>query len=416
MSDKDQERYTFVAVLDNGYFQQKSYNVLDYEAIAAHIERNLGKDTYITPNEFKRPTSHTKDNVGTLKEIFIDIDDHMSGGFTLQSAEALVWYLEPHFNKEIPTPSKVIFSGRGLHYYVSLTNETDIAKYELVAKRIAAIIDNYVGQYNVLGHAEIHTDKAAIGAERLIRAEGTYNTKAKACATRIYESKTQYSLNDLIDNFIPTLHEISTGTKSATQALNEATGRVYKPCRKEYTLTTWLYAALDDLKTIQSHRNDNIRLTNGVYQIGNTGRRNVMLFCFGLLCKAAYNNTLEVYESMVAFNKHYTCLLDDREVETVYRHVIGHNYKAPKAQTLIEKLNILPEEQRMLKTLISKPEVKRRKRLSDSRYKAARTAQRAKQKDSVMLQARALHLAGYSYKAIAQSLNISVGSAFNYCK
>lgn len=415
MSDKDQERYTFVAVLDNGHFQQVPYNVFDYDAIKAHIERNIGKDTYITPNEFKLPTSRTRDNVGTLREIFIDIDDHMRG-FTLQEAEDLVWYLEPHFNRDIPTPSKVIFSGRGVHYYISLPNETDISKYDLVAPKIATLIDDYVGQYNVLGHATMHTDKAAIGAERFIRAEGTYNPKANTYATRIYESKTQYSLNDLIDNFIPALYEISTGTKSATEALNEATGRVYKPCRKEYTLTTWLYAALDDLKTIQSHRNDTVRLTNGVYQIGNTGNRNVMLFCFGLLCKAAYNNTLEVYESMVSFNKHYTCLLDDREVETVYKHVIGHNYKAPKAQTLIEKLNILPEEQRMLKTLISKPEVQRRTLQRVKIYKAQKRAQRAKQKDSVMLQARTLHLAGYSYKAIAQQLNISVGSAFNYCK
>jgi hypothetical protein len=416
MSTKDQERYMFVAVLDSGGMQQKPYNVLDYEAIRTHIERNIGKDTYITPNEFKLPTSRTKDNVGTLKEIFIDIDDHMSGGFTQQSAEEIVEQLQDHFNKEIPTPSKVIFSGRGLHYYISLTNETDVAKYELVAKRIATVIDDYVGRYKVLGHAEIHTDKAAIGANRLIRAEGTYNTKANASTTRIYNSSAQYSLNDLIDNFIPALHEISTGTKSATEALNEATGRVYKPYRKEYTLTTWLYAAIDDLKTIQSHRNDNVRLTNGAYKVGNVGARNVMLFYFGLLCKKAYNNTLEVYESMVAFNKHYTHLLDDLEVETVYKHVIVYNYKAPRAQTMIDKLNILPEEQRALRTLISKPEVQRRKRLSDSRYKAARTAQRAKQKDSVMLQARTLHLAGYSYKAIAQSLNISVGSAFNYCK
>jgi len=415
MSDKDQERYMFIGVLDRESMQQVPYNVLDYEAIRTHIERNIGKDTYITPNEFKTPYSRTKDNVGTLKEIFIDIDDHMRG-FTLQDAEVIVAQLQDHFNKEIPTPSKVIYSGRGLHFYVGITNETDIAKYELVAKKIAAVIDDYVGQYNVLGHAVLHLDKGAIGAERFIRAEGTYNPKAHTYTTRIYESDAQYSLNDLIDNFIPALQEISTGTKSATEALNEATGQIYKPYRKDYTLATWLYAALDDLKAIQSHRNDNIRLNNGVYQVGNIGTRNIMLFYFGLLCKKAYNNTLEVYESMIAFNEHYTHLLDDREVEAIYKHVIGYNYKAPRTQTIIDNLNILPEEQKPLKTLISKQEVQRRKSLRDRRYKAQKRAQRAKQKDSVRLQARSLHLAGNSYKAIAQQLNISVGTAFNYCK
>jgi len=417
MRDQEQERYMFVGILNGKIMQQTPYNVIDYEAIKAHIERNKGKNTYITPNEFKQPTSRTKDNIGLLKEIFIDIDDHLSGGFTLEGAKIITAQLQDHFNRDIPTPSKIVYSGRGLHYYISLTDEKDIAKYELVARRIAAIIDNCVGQYNVLGHAEIHPDNAAIGAERFIRAEGSYNTKAKAYTTRTFESKSQYSLNDLIDNFIPTLQDISTGRKDAIKALNEATGQVYRPYRKEYTLTTWLYAALDDIKTIQTNRNSNIRLNNGKYQItGNTGTRNIMLFYFGLLCKKAYNDSLEVYESMKAFNKYYSHILDDQEVQAVYKNVMTHNYKAPRAQTLIDKLDITQDEQISLKTIISKPEVKRRKRISDSRYKSVRTAQRASKKDSIKLQARSLHLAGLSYKEIAQSLNISVGTAFNYCK
>ena len=415
------DRYTFVALQTKEGFKQMPFNVMDQYAIQSIIKEHYGKDTYITPNEFKTPASRTKDNVALVKDIFIDFDFHLQGGFTLGEAQALLELLTPSFNRSIPTPSKVIHSGRGVHFYIEIEPDKDIAKYELTAKAIAKVVDNAVAECNPLINAKLELDKN-IGAERLIRAEGSYNTKAQTSVTAIYRSGAVYDLDTLITDFIPELTPIKTGGSiKPNDMLNYGHYKRFKGYSIEYNALTWLYAVLDDLKTLQAMRNGNVRVGKDKhltpkYFMGNDGLRNTMLFNFGVACKYAFNDATTVFESMMAFNEGYTRILDKVEVEATYKSVVTKSYRTPKNKTLIETLNITADEQLQLKTLIGHDEIKRRKRLSDKRYKTKRTIKKQLEKSNLKAQAIMMHSSGMSYRYISKALNISLGSVHNYLK
>jgi hypothetical protein len=156
-----------------------------------------------------------------------------------------------------------------------------------------------------------------------------------------------------------------------------------------------------------------------VYKLGNHGTRDYMLLFYGALCQREYNNSQTIYNKMCELNELFKQVPDDhidsRELQKIYKHLVRSDY-TPSNAAMINYFKISSDEMQLLETIINKPEVKRRKSIRDSRYKASKAAERAKQKDSIKLQARSLHLTGLSYKEIAQSLNISVGTAFNYCK
>ena len=415
------DRYVFLTTAQDNW-QPQPYSVMDHAGIEAYIEQNRHhKDTYITPNEFKDRTSNTKDNIAVLKAIVLDFDDHWQG-MSLQQAQALVGLMQDRFNKDIPNPYQVVYTGRGLHFYVRIQDTTDIALYDLVARNILEYMDKVVGEYEPMLHVSLQADKAAINGNRFYRAPGTYNTKAQAYATGIYSSGATYSLEALINDFVPDLSDITAGKTTAQAMLAKSTGMVFKGYRKEFTAQSWRYAALDDLKALQTKRNDN-PLINGQYSVynnANAGKRNNMLFYFGLLAKHAFNDTQEVYNSMVAFNAFYgRHAKSEQEVQATYRSVINHAYKPPKTATLIKTLDIQPEEMQDLKVVIDRVEIQRRKRKKDRIDKATKYAQKAHAaamyRQSIKAQAQAMHAAGATYRAIADTLHISIGTAHKYC-
>jgi hypothetical protein len=411
------DRYIFLTTAQDNW-QPHPYSAVDHAGIESYIDLNRHKDTYITPNEFKDRTSNTKDNIAVLKAIVLDFDDHWQG-MSLQQAQALVGLMQDRFNKDIPNPYQVVYTGRGLHFYVRIQDTTDIALYDLVARNILEYMDKVVGEYEPMLHVSLQADKAAINGNRFYRAPGTYNTKAQAYATGIYSSGATYSLEALINDFVPDLSDITAGKTTAQAMLAKSTGMVFKGYRKEFTAQSWRYAALDDLKALQTKRNDN-PLINGQYSVynnANAGKRNNMLFYFGLLAKHAFNDTQEVYNSMVAFNAFYgRHAKSEQEVQATYRSVINHAYKPPKTATLIKTLDIQPEEMQDLKVVIDRAEVQRRHRIRANAQSKARTTKRTIAKRSVKAQAQAMHATGATYRAIADTLQISIGSAHNYCK
>lgn len=397
------DTYIFCATVKESAFIEQPFKASDISAIEAFIQTNALRDTYNTYNEFKEPTTHSLDNVALLKTIVIDLDYQMQGGFTLDQAKALIELIKPQFNADIPTPYRAVHSGGGVHLYFELEPSTDIAKYKLVNNAIFYAIDKCIGYYEPLAQV-IRADHRAIGAERYIRSIGTYNTKAKTHTTGIYASAVKYTLDELIENFIPELTPI---IEDSTKALQYASNQVYskfKQYRKGFTAMTWRYAAIDDLKALQNARKELIRLDDRYYY-GNKGNRNNMLFIYGLLCKWAFNDSQAVLDSMRAFNKFYgNEVLEDRELLATYKSIMTHAYTTPRAATIIDKLDIKPQEQMILKVIISKEEVKRRKYQAERSKRAIQANSKAIVKQELITQVKQLHAQGLSYRAIANEL------------
>ena len=413
------DRYVFLTTAQT--WQPKPFLAADHASIEQYIEQHRTTDTYITPNEFKDRTSNTKDNIAVLKHIVVDLDDHWQG-MSLQQAQGMLEYLKGRFNQDIPAPQRVIYTGRGLHYYVRINDTTNIALYDLVAKGILRAIDKAVGDYNALAQARLQADKAAINGNRFYRCANTYNTKAQTYATGIYDGGPSYTLEGLIDRFIPDLTQITKGKAAPQAMLEQRTGMQFVPYKykREFTEQSWRYAAIDDLKQLQTWRNDTLLVQDGLYHIGNNAnahKRNNMLFYFGLLCKHAFNDTQEVLDSMLAFNQFYgNHAKSEAEVLATYRSVINHAYKPPKAATMIDTLQINAEEMQLLKVLIGKAEIRRRNTLYNKRVRQNKAAQRATNKAGIKAQAQAMHAAGATYRAIADQLNIGLATAYRWCK
>ena len=254
----------------------------DKKSLDEFIQKNWLKDTYYTVNYFKDATGRRRDNVAIANAIVIDIDDHtLMGGFDINAAMNLVGLLEPHFNADIPTPSRVIHTGRGVHVYFKIEPTTDIAKYETVCKKLFYKIDMVIGQYFPLSSSTLKRDTQAASPNNFWRIPGTYNTEARTISKEIYYNPAQYTLDELITDFVSELNIIINGT---TTPLEHATNTAYsefKQFRADFTAMSWRLAAIDDLKTLQNARKEVIKLNNKYYY-GNKGHRNIMLFYYGI--------------------------------------------------------------------------------------------------------------------------------------
>jgi hypothetical protein len=330
--------------------------------------------------------------------------------------------LKPYFNVSIPEPSMVVFSGRGIHYKLAVAPDPDYAKSDLVQRQIAKVLDLTIGEVDALSHTKLKTDQQAMGSERYIRVEGTYNTKAGAWCKAIYSSHAHYTLDQLMMQYLPATEDILAGKITAQEFTERAEGWIYKPYRKELTALTWRYAGIEDLKTLMANREADTWQANGQYHLyGNIGKRHLMLFMYGLLCKHAYNDRVEVWDSMQAFNQCYAHgVLSEHEIMDIYQSITRHAYKPYKAQKVIDLLEITPAEMQGLKVLIDRTEIRRRKAIKVNEYNAIRYSQKAQAKalklESIKAQAIALYSTGMTYRDIAKQLNISIGKAHYLCK
>lgn len=415
--------YKFLATIEPGKpYRQQPFNVLDIKGIDQYKAEHIKQDTslYESIHTFSEPV-RSKDNVEYASAIFIDFDNHWTG-YTKQDGINLVGLLEPHFNVDMPTPKEIRHSGRGLHFYIALDPSTDIAKYELVAKEIAKAIDNTIGTYaDPLAH-QLDADMGAIGAERVIRVLGSWHPKAHVQVSTIYESHAIYALDDLITNFLPGLKDIAKG-KITAQAYTEIQAqRVYRSWRKELTAQTWRISAIKDLQALQSMR-DNVGVwvsdTGKYHMQGSKGYRNAMLFVYGKLCKYAYNDPNIVMDKMLAFGQGFKDPLDEQEIQGTYNSIMSHQYSLYTGKATVQILEISGAEMQGLKVLIDRTEIKRRKRIKDTQYNATRYAQKAQARAtsiaSIKYQAISMHNAGMTYRAIADSLHISLGYAHKLC-
>lgn len=408
--------YTFLAHTDKDKWQETPYNVLDYVGILEYVESHRQKDTYKTINVFREPTTHTRDNIAYVVEIVLDIDSHFNQ-MTEADAYTMLEGLKPYFNVSIPEPSRLVYSGRGLHYKLSIAQDPDHAKSDLVQRQIAKVLDDVIGKVDALSHTKLKMGYDAIGSERYIRAEGTYNTKAHAYCTAIYSSHAHYTLDQLMTKYLPATEEIVAGKITAQEYTERVEGRVFKQYRKGLTAQTWRYAVIEDLKSLMRSRDAEAYLVNGMYKTqGNNGKRNTMLFMYGLVCKHAYNDIMQVWESMQAYNQCYAHgVLSEHEVMDTYHSIIRHPYRPYSTSKMLTTLEITPTEMQSLKVLIDRTEIKRRKRVRENIAYSQKAQERSSKLEGIKAQAIALHNAGTPYKDIAKQLAISVGKAHYLC-
>lgn len=462
----------------NGKYIPYAFNCDEYIQADELIRKSAFLDTYVSIATFLKP-SNKIENIAKIYEHYIDIDQHDKlVHLSLNEAKDFVKLLEPHFGNDFPKPSYILYTGQGIHIHIKLINFNDLIKWSRTQELLMERIDNILkdlqennGLYKLLS-----VDPSGKNPNRVLRAENTFNTKSNTYSQVIYRSNEEYTQDDLINNFNLT-HTIKRGKnkgqekplkdliynrQNETFKDNEVTYKKFKPLHNgAYTSKTLLNKRINDLYNLIAIRNKNNYLE---------GYRNMLMsVAVGLFYEDSknYNETLE---NLFILNREFTSPLKENEVKAWLDHWIRLPNKWQfKTETIVNRLEITPQEEVKMKVLISnsykcgnyrkgnKDKLNTKKRINynlnsksklesvkkyDSRHKEKKRQydkERYKNKQEPILskannryapikainkvnklvlkqEAKNMQAQGIKYKDIAQALNVSLRTIKNYVK
>ena len=375
---KDSEGYITVAKMGNRWQQYYFEGIND-------LSINLkGKDVYISQNTFNnksRRLIHLKE----LKALYIDIDCYKMN----LSKEAVKYFMENDLYGQIPVPNMLIDSGRGLYYIIFLENTMaeELPKWQLVEKYL----------YEKL--KDLGADNKALDATRVLRVTGTVNSKNNSIVKVIDTYDYQYTLDEIIENYIP---EIIEDRKEKQKPKG-----VRKKGRKKkfvslFTLYKLYYTRFKDIKKLVEIRN---------YEM--TGYREVTLFLLRYFMNVYHGDDDLVMEEILEINNSFT---EPLEKDEVFKATLSGATRATENvykysnDKLIKLLDITPSEQKQMATIISKSEKYYRNNKNRREQRRNKEGLTKREADKLKNEERILELKRkkYTLKQISEKLNLSI--------
>lgn len=329
---------------ETGRFTQSFYKPTE---LAQHLTTIMGEDVFFSQNTFYRKARRIE-TVRQLRSLYVDLDFYL---FNYTPEQVLYWLENDHFNRTIPEPNMIIFSGQG----IVLIWKIDPVPY--MALPLWQAVQNYlIDQLKPMGG-----DPRAADAARIFRLAGSTSSKNGNQVRVEYLHDYQYSLREIQDGYLPELTPKQEKPKRGRK----------KKVLHLFNIYTLHGARLKDLDTL-------VRLRHGEMP----SCREITLFlyrywscCFEKDPDAALQHTLE-------FNNLFAHPLTEHEVvratksaEKAYQAKSdkaanerakamgypGAGYRISNAK-LIDWLSITEEEQKHMKTIIGPKEKNRRKR------------------------------------------------------
>ena len=315
------------------------------------IELKFDEDNvYITLNTFYK-TYRRIECIKELNALFIDLDTYKTD-FTKE--QILINLNENHFKQSMPIPNFIIDSGRGL-YLIWL-----IKKVPSMALPLWKAVEEYF--YKTL--KEFGADRQALDATRILRVPGSFNSKTHTEVKIIDNYDYLYELREIQSEYMPELSE-----KAPVRR-----GRPKKVLFVHRKRSLYHARILDIIKLCELREYDL------------KGHRELILFLYRYyLCYFTEDIEKALYDTL-ELNSMFRQPLTENEVtratksaEKVYKDQ-NKDYKY-KNETLINLLEISDEEQKKMKTIISKDEYKRRKRLRNNKsYNSEKAKEKYKDK------------------------------------
>ncbi len=421
----------FIALLakqDSGRMRQQMFRAYHLDKVLAAAPRD--RDTYLSQASFLRSNRRAV-SIHSLPMMFADLDPPK--GRTISADEWRHKVLLFCGDEGIPAPSLIVYSGRGVHL-----------KWLLSGAVPRAALPRWNLLQNLLGErfAPLGADPMARDASRVLRLEHTVNTKTGERCEVIWTTDggdghpVRYGFDPLFDEVAPLARgDLEALTKERHQkaqereanhtrwndrpALELLKGGRYGLKRINYQELAW--HRMEDLMTLATLR--------AKQHGGLKGERMAFLFWslnFMGLSNAVSPSSLWQEAQALAATLAPGWSYDRGELSTLYRKLCGYvkgetvefngrrvpGLYTPRNATLIDTFRITPEEQRLLKTIISKDEARcrdaERKRtqrreagaVERSEYEA--TAQHRREV------ARALRAEGLSLRKIAAEMNTSL--------
>jgi len=367
------------------------------------ISPESDKNRYLSLQSFCAPFRRAE-TLFRLNAIGYDIDIHREGA-PPETADATLWRLERELfqTNVLPYPSITVHTGRGLQilYLLESLPKQGLPLWSLVGEAMARRIrDCLSDDTGVL-------DGNYCDAMRMLRAPGTYNTAAKRYARLLAPppgtEPVYYRLDALRDEFLPELilPKRAGGGREEPRKAARKTGNISR-LFNAYTLHM---ARLDDLIAL-------MELRKAGEQPEDHRRRMVFLYRYWSCFCTGPETALEAAQD---FNKGFHTPLPKRTVKqdtesaekayTAWKEdgKRGYNYRN---DTLIKMLDITPEEQRHLKTIIGHAEKTRRRKERNwehDKRDAGRAEKRTNKEKLIMDKIKC----GWTWKKICDELKVS---------
>lgn len=375
---KDSEGYITVAKMGNRWQQYYFEGIND-------LSINLkGKDVYISQNTFNnksRRLIHLKE----LKALYIDIDCYKMN----LSKEAVKYFMENDLYGQIPVPNMLIDSGRGLYYIIFLENTMaeELPKWQLVEKYL----------YEKL--KDLGADNKALDATRVLRVTGTVNSKNNSIVKVIDTYDYQYTLDEIIENYIPEVNEDRKEKQKPKGVRKKGRKKKFVSLFNLYNL---YYTRFKDIKKLVEIRN---------YEM--TGYREITLFLIRYFLNVYHGDDDLVMEEVLEINNSFT---EPLEKDEVFKATISGATRATENvykysnDKLIKLLDITPLEQKEMATIISKTEKYYRNNKNRRNNRRNENGLTKRESDKLKNEREILDLKRkkYTLKQISEKLNLSI--------
>ncbi len=342
------------------------------------------KDVYISQNTFNnrsRRLTHLKE----LKALYIDIDCYKVN----LSKEAVKYFMENDLYGQIPVPNMLVDSGRGLYYIIFLENTVaeDLPKWQLIEKYL----------YEKL--KDLGADNKALDATRVLRVVGSTNSKNNELVKVIDTYDYQYTLDEIIENYIPEVNEDRKEKQKPKGVRKKGRKKKFVSLFNLYNL---YYTRFKDIKKLVEIRN---------YEM--TGYREITLFLIRYFLNVYHGDDDLVMEEVIEINNSFTEPLEINEVFNATRSgAIGATESVYKYSNdkLIKLLDITPSEQKEMATIIGKSEkyYRNNKNRRDNRRDENGLTQRESSKLNNENEILELKRKKYTLKQISEKLNLSI--------
>ena len=317
--------------------------------LVEHLSQWTGEDIYLSQNTFFKPQRRI-DSILQLRTLYVDLDVY---NLNLKPEWVLGKLEFEYFGQVIPEPSMVIFSGRGL---VLVWN---IEPIPYMAMPLWRAVENFFAK----ALKDVGADEKATDPARIFRLAGTVNSKSNSMVKVQYRHAYRYDIHELQYDYLPEL------TPKAPKAKNTP-GRKSKIVRLFNIYSLHLSRARDLGKLVEL-RNGDVR-----------NYREYICFLYRYFTCCYTNDPARAMEEMLDLNSEFIDPLPEREVIRATKSAqkaweaksdakanevaksmgypgAGYNLKNSK---IIDWLDITPEEQKEMSTLIG-PKEKRRRNL-----------------------------------------------------
>lgn len=379
---------------------------MPYQDVVKMLQGLMGlDDVYISQSSFESNHRVSRE-VLQFRSFFTDLDYYNLPDLFCQTPEQIKCWLETdYFGDSLPQPNFILFSGRGLtvNWLIEPVTRERLPEWSLVQEYINHTLK------------ELGADSRAKDPSRVFRLNGTINSKNGRMTAINFYSERKYTIEEMLD-YIPDNFTIARPNKPR-KASNKKSGVIHLLSERNL-----LYTRMCDLVILQHLRNQ-----QGIV----TGHREFMCFLYRFWNTCFCADPEQGLRETLAFNQDFILPLSYTEVtratrsaEKAYREKVdvqsketgvwgGYRYRNA---TLIDRLNIMPDEERKLKTIIGKEEKLRRKNETRKKKRRNEKGLTKRQQDKLNKQSTAIALSkqGLTQKEIANQMGICRRSVSNY--